>query len=72
MFNFFLFFQLDDYISSNFYVIDCSFKLSLSSSFYPFMQAIPIPSSKAVMVEKAFNLAAQKLGFEFVAKKCKY
>lgn len=33
------------------------------------LQAIPIPSSKAVMVEKAFNLASQKLGFEFVAKK---
>ncbi|KAK7388197.1 hypothetical protein VNO78_23006 [Psophocarpus tetragonolobus] len=33
------------------------------------LQAIPIPSSKAVMVEKVFNLAAQKLGFEFVAKK---
>ncbi|CAJ1941685.1 unnamed protein product [Sphenostylis stenocarpa] len=32
------------------------------------LQAIPIPSSKAVMVEKVFNLAAQKLGFEFVAK----
>ncbi|KAG4942472.1 hypothetical protein JHK84_046572 [Glycine max] len=33
------------------------------------LQAIPIPSSKAIMVEKVFNLAAQKLGFEFVAKK---
>ncbi|KAK7265375.1 hypothetical protein RJT34_32994 [Clitoria ternatea] len=33
------------------------------------LQAIPIPSSKAVLVEKAFNLAAQKLGFKFVAKK---
>ncbi|KAK7329692.1 hypothetical protein VNO77_23867 [Canavalia gladiata] len=33
------------------------------------LQAIPIPSSKAVMVEKVFNLAAQKLGFEFVTKK---
>nr|XP_007154656.1 hypothetical protein PHAVU_003G136700g [Phaseolus vulgaris]ESW26650.1 hypothetical protein PHAVU_003G136700g [Phaseolus vulgaris] len=32
------------------------------------LQAIPIPSSKAVMVENVFNLAAQKLGFEFVAK----
>ncbi|QCD80291.1 hypothetical protein DEO72_LG2g612 [Vigna unguiculata] len=32
------------------------------------LQAIPIPSSKAVMAEKVFNLAAQKLGFEFVAK----
>jgi len=36
------------------------------------MQAMPIPSSKAVMVEKAFNLAAEKLGFKFVAKKCKH
>ncbi|KAH1116924.1 hypothetical protein GLYMA_17G054700v4 [Glycine max] len=36
------------------------------------LQAIPIPSSKAIMVEKVFNLAAQKLGFEFVAKKCKH
>nr|KYP57547.1 Zinc finger CCCH domain-containing protein 64 [Cajanus cajan] len=33
------------------------------------LQAIPIPSSKAVMVEKVFSLAAQKLGFKFVAKK---
>ncbi|XP_061361526.1 zinc finger CCCH domain-containing protein 64 isoform X2 [Gastrolobium bilobum] len=33
------------------------------------LQAIPIPSSKAVIVEKVFNLAAQKLGFKFVAKK---
>ncbi|CAK8564045.1 unnamed protein product [Lathyrus sativus] len=33
------------------------------------LQVIPIPSSKAVMIEKAFNLAAQKLGFEFVVKK---
>lgn len=33
------------------------------------LQAIPIPSSKAVIVEKAFNLAAEKLGFKFVAKK---
>ncbi|KAL4397560.1 hypothetical protein AHAS_Ahas01G0204100 [Arachis hypogaea] len=32
------------------------------------LQAIPIPSSKAVMVEKAFNLAAQKMGFKFVSK----
>jgi hypothetical protein len=35
------------------------------------MQVIPIPSSKAAMVEKAFNLAAQKLEFKFVTKKCK-
>ncbi|XP_027330082.1 zinc finger CCCH domain-containing protein 64 isoform X3 [Abrus precatorius] len=34
------------------------------------LQAIPIPSSKAVIVEKVFNLAAQKLGFKFVAKRC--
>ncbi|KAL5149419.1 Zinc finger CCCH domain-containing protein 64 [Glycine soja] len=33
------------------------------------LQAIPIPSSKAIMAEKIFNLAAQKLGFEFVTKK---
>ncbi|KAG4383516.1 hypothetical protein AAZX31_13G087400 [Glycine max] len=33
------------------------------------IQAIPIPSSKAIMAEKIFNLAAQKLGFEFVTKK---
>jgi hypothetical protein len=36
------------------------------------MQVIPIPSSKAAMVEKAFNLAAQKLEFKFVTKKCKW
>ncbi|KHN06614.1 Zinc finger CCCH domain-containing protein 64 [Glycine soja] len=33
------------------------------------LQAIPIPSSKAIMAEKIFNLAAQKLRFEFVTKK---
>ncbi|WJX96524.1 hypothetical protein P8452_77720 [Trifolium repens] len=33
------------------------------------LQVIPIPSSKAVLVEKAFNLAAQKLEFKFVTKK---
>ncbi|MED6216467.1 hypothetical protein PIB30_008167 [Stylosanthes scabra] len=32
------------------------------------LQAIPIPSSRAVMVEKAFNLAAQKMGFKFLSK----
>ncbi|XP_020978175.1 zinc finger CCCH domain-containing protein 64-like [Arachis ipaensis] len=32
------------------------------------LQAIPIPSSKAVIVEKAFNLASQKMGFKFVSK----
>lgn len=33
------------------------------------LQAVPIQSSKAGMVEKVFNLAAQKLGFKFVTKK---
>ncbi|QHN98268.1 uncharacterized protein DS421_18g634570 [Arachis hypogaea] len=33
-------------------------------------EVIPILSSKAVMVEKAFNLAAQKMGFKFVSKNC--
>ncbi|CAL0306981.1 unnamed protein product [Lupinus luteus] len=33
------------------------------------LQAIPIPSSKAAMAVKAFNLAAQKLGFKFIEKK---
>ncbi|KAI4344516.1 hypothetical protein L6164_011733 [Bauhinia variegata] len=33
------------------------------------VQVVPIPPSKANMVEKIFNLAADKLGFKFVAKK---
>ncbi|CAJ2649880.1 unnamed protein product [Trifolium pratense] len=37
--------------------------------FHANLQVIPIASSKAVMVEKAFNLAAQKLEFKFVTKK---
>ncbi|XP_054821811.1 zinc finger CCCH domain-containing protein 64 [Prosopis cineraria] len=33
------------------------------------LQVVPIPSSKAALVEKIFSLAAEKLGFKFVAKK---
>lgn len=36
------------------------------------MQAIPIPSSRAAAVQDIFNLAAEKLGFKFVATRCKF
>ncbi|KAK4257789.1 hypothetical protein QN277_007329 [Acacia crassicarpa] len=33
------------------------------------LQVVPIPTSKATLVEKIFNLAAEKLGFKFMFKK---
>ncbi|XP_007012827.2 PREDICTED: zinc finger CCCH domain-containing protein 64 isoform X1 [Theobroma cacao] len=33
------------------------------------LQAVPVPSSKAAALKDIFNLAAEKLGFEFVTKK---
>ncbi|KAM7259794.1 hypothetical protein ACFE04_015535 [Oxalis oulophora] len=35
------------------------------------LQVVPIPSSKAAAVEKIFSLAAKKMGFDFLATKCK-
>ncbi|XP_028774214.1 zinc finger CCCH domain-containing protein 64 isoform X2 [Neltuma alba] len=33
------------------------------------LQVVPIPTSKTTLVEKIFNLGAEKLGFKFVSKK---
>lgn len=44
-----------------FYDHECIFKTFLN---YP-LQAIPIPLSKASNVNRIFNLASKKLGFEF-------
>lgn len=41
--------------------------LSISS-----VQAVPIPTSKAAAVQDIFNLAAEKLGFKFLATKCEF
>lgn len=47
----------------------CSIFFSIS---FEFMQAVPVPTSRAPAVQDIFNLAAEKLGFKFVTLKSKF